>query len=170
MIVRNRTRPYGRCYWRGKKFDNRTVSAVKWAEARYISVAPRKRRRFVIVQGSYNASVDVSGGTHDGGGSLDISTAGMNEKQKHAVVWWMRKAGFACYLRRTLRRPNGTLVWGEHIHAVLLWHRTASPAAKDQMQSYLNHRDALATNGPDPYRRPKVQHRWSHRQGRPIRV
>ena len=44
--------PYKRRTWRGKPFDNRTVSALQWAERHYIDVAPKKRKPWVIYQGS----------------------------------------------------------------------------------------------------------------------
>ena len=56
-----KTDPYARRTWRNHKFDNRTVSALQWAEKRYLRRAPLLRKHWVIAQGSYNGSVDVSG-------------------------------------------------------------------------------------------------------------
>ena len=53
-ILGNASKPYGRRTWRGRTLDNRTISAIKWAERNYIEVAPRKRRAWVVTQGSYN--------------------------------------------------------------------------------------------------------------------
>lgn len=161
----NRSAPYGRINWRNHKFDNRTQTAIAWAEKNYIRRAPLVRKRWNIVQGSYNTGVDASSGTHNGGGSMDLSTSGMSERQKRATIKWLRKAGWAAWIRRAI--PN---VWGEHIHAVLLGHRTASPGAKQQMVAYLNHRDGLAGNRYDGTWRPSHRVRWSHRQNRPVRV
>lgn len=61
-------------------------------------------------------------------------------------------------------------MWPEHIHAELLWHKTASEGAKQQWDAYLNHRDGLSGNRPDNSWRPKVQWRWSHRQNRRVRA
>lgn len=160
----SKTAPYAKRNWRNKTFDNRTVSALQWAEKKYLRRAPVARKHWVIAQGSYNAGgVRVSGGTHDGGGSVDISTNNMTEKQKRAAVKWLRKAGFAAWIRRAI---PGT--WGEHIHAVLQYHKTASPAAKAQCVSYRNKRDGLAGNAPDFSWRPKHNRRWSHRLGHPV--
>jgi hypothetical protein len=157
-----KTDPYARRTWRNHKFDNRTVSALQWAEKRYLRRAPLLRKHWVIAQGSYNVGVDASAGSHDGGGTVDISVANMNSKQIRATVKWLRKAGFAAWFRNW---PGN-----QHIHAVLLGHRTASPLAKYQMQAYLNHRDGLAGNAYDPFWRPRPQVRWSHKQGRPVRL
>jgi len=163
-ITRRRTEPYRKRTYRGVTLDNRTISALEWAERHYLDVAPKKRHKFVIVQGSYNSGVvGVSKGTHDGGGALDLSVSGLNAKQIAAQVKWLRKAGFAAWFRKAL--PG---VWGPHIHAILLGHRNASEGAKQQMVSYKQHRDGLAGNAYDQTWRPKVERRWSHRQKRPI--
>ncbi len=160
-----KTDPYARCTWRNKSFDNRTVSALQWAEKRYLRRAPLLRKHWVIAQGSYNDTVGVSGGTHDGGGAVDISVSNMTERQRKATVHWLKRAGFSVWFRPAL--PGK---WGPHIHAILLGHRTASPEAKWQMQSYLDHRNGLANNAYDPTWRPRPQVRWSHKQGRPVRL
>ena len=157
---------YEKVTWRGKPFDKRTVSALKWVERQYIAVAPRKRGALRFYQGSYSTGASPnSKGTHDGGGAVDVDVRGMTSKQKHALVKWFRKGGWAAWLR-----PEAGPTWPEHIHAELLWHRTASEGAKQQWQSYLNHRDGLAGNGWDSFWRPKVQWRWSHMQNRRVRA
>ena len=160
--------PYARRVWRGKQFDNRTVSALTWAEKKYLRRAPLMRKHWLISQGSYNAGgVNASKGTHDGGGAVDISTSNMTDRQKRGAVKWLRRAGFAAWLRPYLPGPNG---WGEHIHAILLEHRTASDGAKDQMVSYKGNRNGLANNAYDGTWRPRPLVRWSHRRGRPVRL
>lgn len=157
------SKPYAKTTWRGHRFDNRTVSALKWAEKQYRKAAPRKRAPWRIGQGSF-ASGSLSAGTHSGGGAVDIMFAGLNAKQRRATIKWLRRAGFAAWARVG---PT----WGannDHAHAILLGHKTASGEAKWQMQSYLAHRDGLAGNRYDPTPRPKPQPRWSHRRGRPF--
>lgn len=69
--------PYKRRTWRGKPFDNRTVSALQWAERHYIDVAPKKRKPWVIYQGSYSTGASPnSKGTHDGGVRLTFQLRG----------------------------------------------------------------------------------------------
>lgn len=155
--------PYKRRMYRGVSLDNRSISALEWAEKRYLAVAPRKRKAFTLAQGSYSASVGASAGTHDGGGAIDIGAYTMTDKQRRAAVKWLRRAGWAAWFR-----PAAPGVWGPHIHAILRGHRTASPGAKAQVIAYDNGRDGLAGNGPDRAWRPKRPRRWSHKQGRPI--
>ena len=158
------SKPYARTTWRGHRFDQRTVSALKWAEKHYLAVAPKKRTPWRVGQGSYSAG-SLSAGTHSGGGAVDIMFAGLTKKQQRATTKWLRRAGFAAWSRVDAR------VWGagnQHAHAVLRGHRTASPAAKTQMVAYDNGRDGLIDNAKDREWRPKRKRRWSHRQNRPI--
>lgn len=156
-----RTDPYARRWVQGKQTDNRSQSALEWAQKGYIAKAPKKRRPWSITQGGYNAGgVGASAGTHDGGGAYDLSVNGLNDKQIRAMVKWLRKAGFAAWFRNW---PGN-----RHVHAILLGHRTASPGAKQQMDSYRAGRDGLAANLLDSTWRPNPLVRWSHKQGKPI--
>lgn len=156
-----KSNPYEKIRFRGVTLDRRTASALRWAEKRYIEVAPKKRRPWVVTQGSYNpGGVTASAGTHDGGGVWDCSVAGMNSKQIKAAVKWMRRAGFAAWFRDW---PGN-----QHIHAVLRGHRTASPGAKAQVNSYDRHRDGLAGDNYDSTWRPSKSRRWSHRRNKPV--
>ena len=157
----NRTDPYERITVQGKRTDRRSQSALVWAEKRYVRRGVG-RKPWGITQAGYNAGgVSASAGTHDGGGVYDLSVAGLNPKQIKAMVKWLRKAGFAAWFRDW---PGN-----QHVHAVLLGHRTASPGAKQQMESYRAGRDGLAANLLDSTWRPKPLPRWSHRQNRPIK-
>ena len=161
----NRTDPWATTWWRGHKFDNRTVSALMWMEKRYLAHG-KNRRPFSIGQGSF-ANGSLSAGTHSGGSSADIGFAGLNKKQRKAVVKWGRKAGGAIW-------PREGAVWGtnnDHAHLILLptgsGKTNASPGAKTQISAYLNGRDGLAGNGPDTSPRPKPIPRWSHKRNKP---
>ena len=159
-----KTNPYERVWWRGVQLDQRTKSALVWAEKKYIAKAPKKRKPWRFGQGSFSDG-SLSGSTHSGGGAADVMFAGLPKKQQRAIVKWARKAGFAAWGRTDPK------VWGagnEHAHMILRGHRTASPAAKAQVVAYDNHRDGLVSNAYDPTWRPKRKRRWSHRQGRPI--
>lgn len=167
----NKSDPYERRWWRGVLLDNRTISALEWAEARYLKNQKtgkkrgKNRKPWKFSQGSYNkGGVGASAGTHDGGGAVDWSVTGMGPKQIKGAVKWTRKAGFATYERDPI---PGT--WGRHIHGILLGHRTASSGAKQQMDQYRAGRNALANNQPDREWRPKTIPRWSHRQNKPIK-
>lgn len=164
QVLGNSTKPYKRVTFRGHTLDNRTKSALLWAEAKYRAKAPNKRAKWRIGQGSY-ADGSMSAGTHSRGGAVDIMFAGVSPKQRKATVKWLRRAGFAAWAREGA-------AWGtnnDHVHAVLLGHRTLSVEAMKQTDSYRAHRDGLAGNGWDDTPRPPVPRRWSHRKNRPIR-
>ncbi len=158
-----KTDPYAKVTWRGHRFDQRTVSALKWAERRYIAVAPKKRGPWRIGQGSYSDG-SLFAGTHSGGGAVDIMFAGLTRKQRRATVKWLRRAGFAAWSRV----GPGWSPGNEHAHGILRGHRTASPEAKAQVVAYDAGRDGLVSNLIDREWRPKVKRRWSHRQNRPV--
>ena len=163
-ILGNATKPYARVQWRGVTVDQRTKSALKWAERRYLAVAPNKRKPWRFGQGSYNAGgVTASAGTHDGGGVVDIMFAGVPAKQRKATVKWLRRAGFAAWSRVGGAWSPGN----EHAHAILP-SRTNSSQAKAQVVAYRNGRDGLASNKPDREWRPKRPRRWSHRRNAPV--
>lgn len=159
----NHSDPYRKVSWRGHTFDNRTKSALIWAEKRYMRRGIG-RVPFRIGQGSF-ASGSKSAGTHEGGGAADIMFGGVSPRHRKAIVKWLKKAGFAAWAREGA-------AWGvnnDHCHVVLRGHRTASPEAKAQVVSYDNHRDGLAGDNYDPTWRPKPPIRWSHRMNRPYR-
>ena len=156
------SKPYARTTWRGHRFDQRTVSALKWAEKHYLAVAPKKRTPWRIGQGSYSAG-SLSAGTHSLGGAVDIMFAGLTKKQQRATVKWLRRAGFAAWSRVGGAWSPGN----EHAHAILP-SRTNSSQAKAQVVAYRNGRDGLASNKPDREWRPKRPRRWSHRRNAPV--
>jgi hypothetical protein len=100
---------------------------------------------FVITQGSYNAGgVKASGGTHDGGGVVDIRARDLGPKERGAAVLALRKVGFAAWLR-TPKQAD----WPYHIHAVAKGDRDLSDQAAAQVASYLHGRIGLRRNHPD---------------------
>lgn len=124
---------YDRVVWRGYTFDKVTVQALQEAEKRL-------GYTLSIIQGSFNTSVSASGGTHAGGGAVDLAPADYANK-----VHVLRAIGFAAWHRPAIRG-----LWVEHVHAVLLDDAVASAAAKAQWTDYRNHRDGLADNAYDP--------------------
>jgi hypothetical protein len=124
----------------GKVTDARTAAML--AEAQRVAGFS-----FQYAQGSYNGNaVFASGGTHAGGGVIDIRTVPMkNRKQKLKAVKALRTVGFAAWLR-----PYAAGVWGEHIHAVAVGCSDLSSAAAGQVRAYNNGRDGLVGNRPDP--------------------
>lgn len=96
-----------------------------------------------VLQGSYTSANESSGGTHDGGGAVDLSPLEWRPK-----VHALRAVGFAAWHRPELWR-NGVRIWGEHIHAVLIGNDKLSPEARDQVEDYRHHRNGLADHAPD---------------------
>lgn len=162
---RLRLDPYKRVTFRRVTLDRRTRAAFLWAEKRYRAVAPRKRGPLRIGQGSWSAG-SLSGTTHAGGGALDVMFAGLNAKQRRATVKWLRKAGFAAWAREgPAWGANGS---NDHGHGILRGHRTASAAAKAQVESYDTGRNGLADNAADWTWKPRRSRRFSYRQNKPI--
>lgn len=129
--------PYERVTYHGKAVDRRTQAAIEVAEHRL-------GYDLTIVQGSYTSAVGASAGTHAGGGVVDLAP------YEHArKVRVLRDLGWAAWYR-----PARRGVWGPHIHAVLIGHRTMSPEAAAQVVAYVNGRDGLAAGAadPNPYR------------------
>ena len=158
----NKSDPYTRVWWRGHQFDNRTVSALEWAEKNYLARG-KGRQPFRIGQGSF-ANGSLSAGTHSGGGAVDIMFAGVNAKHRKAIVKWLKKAGFAAWAREGA-------AWGtnnDHAHGILMGHRTAHAQAKSQCRSYRAGRDGLAGNRVDPTWRPDPIPRWIHKKNKPV--
>src|SRR5690606_13358071 len=88
----------------GKTVNARTAAMIKAAEK-------RSGKNLVLTQGSYNpGGVGQSGGTHDGGGAVDISVT--NLSNRNAAVKALREVGFAAWYRSP---SQGN--WAAHIHA-----------------------------------------------------
>jgi hypothetical protein len=95
------------------------------------------------MQGSYSTGVVASRGTHDGGGALDIASAGQSDADKTIMIKALRMAGFAAWNRFP---PKFVL----HIHAIAIGDRDLAPLAATQVKDYFLHKDGLAGDGPDP--------------------
>ncbi|RKT54836.1 peptidoglycan-binding domain-containing protein [Saccharothrix australiensis] len=101
-------------------------------------------RQLDITQGSYNTGNPGSAGTHDGGGALDLSVAGMSAATRTAVAKALRQVGFAAWVRTPAQGD-----WGYHIHAVALADPDLSPAAQHQAGDYYLGYNGLANRAPD---------------------
>jgi hypothetical protein len=129
-------RPYALTSRQGHTLDVITHYALYAVEARL----GYRYGSLDVLQGSYNAGgVKASGGTHDGGGAVDLSPANWPDK-----VHALRAVGFAAW-----HRPAIPGLWGEHVHAVLIGNAKLSPAARAQVDDYRHHRNGLADHGPD---------------------
>lgn len=143
----SRTDSYG-----GKRVNTRTKNMLQAAD----NLLPRWN--FSLVQGSYNpGGVSASAGTHDGGGVVDVSVAGLSTTQRWEEVKALRTVGFAAWLRTPVEG------FAYHIHAVAisdpdLWSKDGSHTARDQVCDYWRGRNGLAShsadNTPSAYRVP----------------
>lgn len=107
-----------------------------------------------VMQGSFNrGGVRQSAGTHDGGGAVDISVAGMTEAQAIKVVVAFRKR----YGDAWLRSPKygwPPRLGGSHIHVIIADEPGLSYGARQQVIAYNAGRNGLASRRPDPFPRP----------------
>jgi hypothetical protein len=100
---------------------------------------------FVITQGSYNkGGVKASGGTHDGGGVVDVRARDLGPSERGRAVLALRKVGFAAWLRTPKQAK-----WPYHIHAVAKGDRDLSRQAHAQVVSYLHGGNGLKHNRAD---------------------
>jgi peptidoglycan hydrolase-like protein with peptidoglycan-binding domain len=102
-------------------------------------------RDLKLDQGSYNPGGDpTSGGTHDGGGVVDVSVKGMTSATRTAVVRALRRVGFAAWVRNPEQDD-----WPWHIHAAAISDTSLSVQAQHQIGDYYLGLNGLAGRGPD---------------------
>lgn len=122
----------------GKTVNQRTRDMLAEADA---MVA----HSIVVTQGSYNAGgVAASGGTHDGGGAIDISVAPLSTTQRWQTVKALRTVGFAAWLRTPSQGP-----WPYHIHAIAVGDTDVSISARNQVADYYVGKNGLASHAGD---------------------
>jgi hypothetical protein len=136
--VGSRSDSYG-----GKRVNTRTRQMLRAAD----NLLPRWN--FSLVQGSYNpGGVSASAGTHDGGGVVDVSVAGLSSTQMWQEVKALRTVGFAAWLRTPAQG------FSYHIHAVAIadpdiWQKDGGHVARDQVCDYYIGKNGLAGHGAD---------------------
>lgn len=109
-----------------------------------------------VMQGSYNGGVAASAGTHDGGGAVDLSIAGMTRAQSIALVTELRRRN-ACAWLRTPEFGWPASAGGPHIHAIVRDEPGLSSGARAQVAAYDAKLDGLKRKGLDALPRP-AQH------------
>lgn len=129
--------PGSRVTYLGRTVNTRTRAMLREAQ-------DRAGRSISLTQGSYSSGVGSSAGTHDGGGVVDISVAGMSAATRTTVVRRLREVGFAAWYRPAI--PG---VWGPHVHAVAVNDPDLATAAQAQVGDYYLGRDGLSGHGPD---------------------
>jgi hypothetical protein len=132
----------------GADFDERTAYMLLEVRHRLDGIP------FTWSQGSYSTSVGASGGTHSGGGAVDIRLAGL---EQYATLYetTMRSVGFAAWHRTAI--PG---VWPEHVHAIAIGCPDMSAAAAAQIDDYRRGLNGLAGHGPDTGSRDYVNVTW----------
>lgn len=121
----------------------RTREMLKRAES-YASAMGVKNPHFYMVQGSYSSSVSASGGTHDGGGAIDLRTWQHTKTDVVKMVKALRMAGFAAW-----KRGFGGDNFDPHIHAIAIGDRQLSSGARNQVAEYFRGGDGLIGSAPD---------------------
>lgn len=144
--------PGARVDWDGRTVNERTRSMLRAAEGIL-------GRSIVLDQGSYNPGGDPSSaGTHDGGGVVDVSVAGMSTATRTAVVRALRQVGFAAWLRSPAQGD-----WPWHIHAAAISDTDLSSQAQHQVGDYYLGLNGLANRQPDDGPRIAI-HTWEEYQ------
>jgi hypothetical protein len=133
------------------------ANARQWLETNG-GCPPTRASSRNVTQGSYSRGVDASAGTHDGGGALDLSVAGLSSSQRERLVRALREAGFAAWLRR---RPTFK---ADHIHALAIGDPDLASSARSQVRAYFNGRDGLVGNRRDAHGGPIVKS-WMRSRG-----
>jgi hypothetical protein len=174
---------YTRLWVNGVQLNGRTLAMLDYAQSLYGARGGVLDFRLGLTQGSYNAGVvAASFGTHDGGGAVDLSVRNpvdwaVMTDQIDLMIWALRLAGFAAWLRDTNELyPNSPI----HIHAIAIGDMEASPEARAQMDGtfgYLRGFNGLPQiNGiplPDPYGGPvicnwMIERGFGDLRGRPV--
>lgn len=133
----------------GKVLNQRTADMLDRLEFNML-------KDLIVVQGSYNAGgVAASGGTHDGGGALDLSVRNLTQAEKLEAVVEGRKVGFAIWRRLPNQGP-----WAEHLHGIAIGDPELSSGARYQVVAYRNGRNGLANGAVDDGPRLKTIPTW----------
>lgn len=133
----------------GTPVINRRTNRMKIAAAKRLTDC-----KWVVTQGSYNpGGVGASGGTHDGGGAMDLSVLSGCGTRRNAVRA-LRTVGFAAWFRPTI--PG---LWDKHIHAIAVNDTDLAASAANQVSEYYRGFDGLEGDGLD--QGPQVpKHTW----------
>lgn len=109
-----------------------------------------------VSQGSYcifekSGCASASGGTHDGGGAIDVRVQDLSTTQRWRTVQALRQVGFAAWLRMPSQCGG---CWSAHIHAVAIadtdmWQRDGKYTNRDQVADYFVGRNGLSSHGLD---------------------
>lgn len=160
--------PYDRVTFRGRRMNARDA-------AMHLEAEERAGFRVYITQGGFNpGGVGASGGTHDEGGALDTSTAGMSRKRKAKWLRACKDTGWCIWLRAFIQN-----LWPEHFHGVARGCKNLAPLAAAQVGAFDRKEDGLVGDGMDYSYRPdpvvefnwrKFKNRWKRQRALTRRI
>lgn len=151
-----------RVVYHGRTMDAMTREFIKALEHRLGYL-------LTITQGCYSTAVAASGGTHSGGGVIDLAAAYADAK-----VRAIRELGGFGW--RRLELWHGSVrIWPEHVHFGIRNHPALSPEARAQQADYDAHpgRNGLAGHAVDPdtyHPNPPVTFRYPPIESRGVEV
>ena len=147
-------------YWRGAYLDNRSADMMQGLVNLLDSATAAKVRP---TQGSYSGGVAASGGTHDGGGAIDLAgqDSGMTQTDREAIRDAGRQVGWAMWIRDPSQSD-----WPWHIHGIAVQpggkgdRGCLSSGAHGQVEDYYEGRNGLASGAADDGPRQWVGVTW----------
>lgn len=121
------------------RISSRGVTLNRRTDAMLTEMERRLGYPLSVTQGSYHAGFNPSGGTHDGGGAVDLANYDWENKVRVG-----RDVGFAIW-HRTADQGD----WNDHLHGIAIGDKELSSAAADQVDDYYAHKDGLYYHRPD---------------------
>jgi hypothetical protein len=147
-------------YWRGAYLDDRSAEMMQGlVDLLPAGVAAKVRP----TQGSYSGGVAASGGTHDGGGAIDLAgqDSGMTQDDRVAIRDAGRQVGWAMWIRDPSQSD-----WPWHLHGIAVQpggkgdRGCLSSGAHGQVVDYYEGRNGLASGAADDGPRQWVGVTW----------
>ncbi len=144
----------------GKRVNERTSLMLAAADSKLSWSLRLTQGSYCVLEG--RGCVAASSGTHDGGGSIDLSAKWMSTSQRWRTVRALRSVGFAAWLRVPSQCGG---CWSTHIHAVAIgdtdmWQKNGRYTNRDQVGDYFVGLNGLAShradNTPAKYRVPFI--------------
>lgn len=97
-----------------------------------------------VTQGSHSTRVGASGGTHAGGGAVDLINVGWSDSEIWNVTKELRKLGLIAWDRKPSQGP-----WPRHIHGIDKGANNLSSQAQVQVQNWKDGLNGLVGRTPD---------------------
>lgn len=140
---------YTRVWVEGHILNKRTAAVYNQVKHIYLTLGGTGH--VYLIQGSYNTSISASGGTHAGGGAMDIAPSVKTAKNWAILQKAARMCGVADW-----DRPDLPGNWLHHNHGIVIGDKQMSYQAKRQITDYYAHRNGLANHNADKSWHPSV--------------